>query len=541
MKPPAFPPASVSPNVPEFSVSEISGAIKAAIEDRFGRIRVRGEIGRVFRARSGHFYYDLKDERNVLACTTWKGQAAYLGVIPEEGIEVIATGVLSAFGPQSRYTLNVDAMEMAGVGALMAMLEQRKARLAGEGLFDPARKKPLPFLPEVIGVITSPAGAVLRDILHRLRDRFPRKVVVWPVTVQGKGCAPEVARALAGFDALPPEGPIPKPDVVIVARGGGSLEDLWGFNEESVVRAAAGARIPVIAAVGHETDTTLIDHAADRRAPTPTAAAEMAVPVRHELASALRGFAVRLETGLQGGLRTRRQRLVDVSRGLPRQQALLALHWQRFDLGTSRLPAVVLRAIGVHRLRLGRMEGRLGADAIRVRLHGERRRLNALGARLHDAPRQRVRRAHADLDRMAGLLNVPAACARIVPERQRALAAMGARVRQSATARLGVLRQQLSASARLLQSLGYKATLERGYAVVWGDDAVVTNTRAARTARTLAIEFADGRLVANLARAASMRTVKAGAPSPKAGKAAGNKATDKTTGGGDHGDQGTLL
>ena len=261
-------------NTPEYSVSEISGAVKRTLEDRFGRVRVRGEVGRVFRAKSGHLYYDIKDDRSVLACTTWKGQVSGLLVLPEEGLEVIVTGRLSAFGQQSKYNLNVDEIAVAGEGALMAMLEKRRKALAAEGLFDEGRKTPLPYLPEIIGVVTSPQGAVIRDILHRLRDRFPRKVLVWPVAVQGAASAPEVARAIAGFNELMPGGSLPRPDLIIVARGGGSVEDLWGFNEEVGVRAAAHSDIPLISAVGHETDTTLIDLAADRRARTgpPTCA-----------------------------------------------------------------------------------------------------------------------------------------------------------------------------------------------------------------------------------------------------------------------------
>ena len=229
-------------NTPEFSVSDISGAIKRTIEGEFGRVRVRGEVGRVFRARSGHLYYDIKDDRNVLACTTWKGQIAQLSVVPEEGLEVVVTGRLTTFGAQSKYSVYVDEVAVAGQGALMAMLEKRKKALEAAGLFDPARKKPLPYLPEIIGVVTSPGGAVIRDILHRLRDRFPQKVLIWPSAVQGATAAPEVARGIVGFNRLSPGGALPRPDLIIVARGGGSIEDLWAFNEEIVVRAAAAWR-----------------------------------------------------------------------------------------------------------------------------------------------------------------------------------------------------------------------------------------------------------------------------------------------------------
>ena len=266
-------------NAPEFTVSEVSGVVKRMIESEFGHVRIRGEVGRVVWARSGHLYFDLKDDRAVLAAVSWKGQAARMAVKPEEGMEVVATGRLTTFPGQSKYQMIVEDVRPAGVGALMAMLEKRKTALQAEGLFDLSRKKKIPYLPEVIGVVTSPTGAVIRDILHRLRDRFPRKVVIWPVAVQGERCAPEVAAAIHGFNQLAPDGAIPRPDLIIVARGGGSIEDLWGFNEEVVVRAAAASEIPLISAVGHETDTTLIDYVSDQRAPTPTAAAELAVPV----------------------------------------------------------------------------------------------------------------------------------------------------------------------------------------------------------------------------------------------------------------------
>ncbi|MEY4697551.1 MAG: hypothetical protein RIT14_1979, partial [Pseudomonadota bacterium] len=285
-------------NQPEYTVSELSGAVKRVIEGEFGLVRVRGEVGRVSRPASGHLYFDLKDDRSVIAAISWKGQLARMQIRPEEGMEVVATGRMTTFPGQSKYQLIVEDVSPAGAGALMALLEKRRAALAAEGLFDAARKKPIPFLPDVIGVVTSPSGAVIRDILHRLRDRFPRHVLIWPVAVQGEKCAPEVAAAIRGFNAIAPGGPIPRPDLIIVARGGGSLEDLYGFNEEIVVRAAADSRIPLISAVGHETDTTLIDHAADRRAPTPTAAAEMAVPVRIDLLAQCDDFGARLARAL---------------------------------------------------------------------------------------------------------------------------------------------------------------------------------------------------------------------------------------------------
>ncbi|MGB6326772.1 MAG: exodeoxyribonuclease VII large subunit, partial [Methylocella sp.] len=273
-------------NAPELSVSELSAALKRTVEDRFGFVRVRGEISN-YRGphSSGHVYFCLKDQSARIDAVIWKGVFAKLRTKPREGLEVVATGKVTTYPGKSTYQIIVEALELAGIGALMALVEERRRKLAAEGLFDEARKRPLPFLPACIGVVTSPTGAVIRDILHRIAERFPRHVVVWPVRVQGETSAAEIAAAIDGLNALPEHGPLRRPDVIIVARGGGSLEDLWSFNEEIVVRAAARSLVPLIAAVGHETDWTLIDHAADLRAPTPTAAAEKAVPVRSELAA----------------------------------------------------------------------------------------------------------------------------------------------------------------------------------------------------------------------------------------------------------------
>ncbi|WP_372887563.1 exodeoxyribonuclease VII large subunit, partial [Shimia sp.] len=344
--------ANPGENAPEFSVSEISGALKRTIEGAFGRVRVRGEVGRVMLARSGHLYFDVKDDRSVLAAVSWKGQVSRLTIRPEEGMEVIVTGKLTTFGSQSKYQLNVDDVAVAGEGALMAMLEKRKKQLAAEGLFAAERKQPIPYLPEIIGVVTSPTGAVIRDILHRLRDRFPRKVLIWPVAVQGEQCAPQVAAAIRGFNALTPGGALPRPDLLIVARGGGSIEDLWGFNEESVARAAAASQIPLISAVGHETDTTLIDYVSDRRAPTPTAAAEMAVPVRRDLLVWTGEQGNRLTRALSDALARREQRLRDLSRALPRAETLLQGPAQRLDAAGESLPRALQAGVQRRRLRL---------------------------------------------------------------------------------------------------------------------------------------------------------------------------------------------
>ena len=305
-------------NAPEFTVSELSSALKRTVEDAYGHVRVRGEISG-FRGphSSGHCYFALKDESAKIEAVIWKGVHARMRFKPQEGLEVIATGKLTTYPGSSKYQIVIEALEPAGIGALMALMEERKKKLAAEGLFDEARKQLLPWLPEVIGVVTSPTGAVIRDILHRLQDRFPRRVLVWPVKVQGEGSAEQVAAAIRGFNALPEAGRIPRPDLLIVARGGGSLEDLWSFNEEIVVRAAAESMIPLISAVGHETDMTLIDFAADKRAPTPTAAAEMAVPVRSELFVEVESLARRTMVCWQRGQESRRNELRAAARALP--------------------------------------------------------------------------------------------------------------------------------------------------------------------------------------------------------------------------------
>ncbi len=322
---------------PPLSVSQLSAAIKRTVEDGFARVRVRGELSGTKRAASGHFYAALKDDNALIDMVMWKGQAGRLAFRPEDGIEVIATGKLTTYPGRSKYQLVVDTLEIAGEGALMLLFEKLKARLGGEGLFDPTRKQPLPYLPRTIGVVTSPTGAVIRDILHRLADRCPTRVIVWPVLVQGDGAAAQVAGAIRGFDGLEPGGPVPRPDLVIVARGGGSIEDLWAFNEEVVVRAIADCRIPTISAVGHETDTTLADYAADRRAPTPTAAAEMAVPVRAELQAQLAAWHGRMIGAANRHQARASERLTALARHLPRREALYAPQRQRLDDAGDRL------------------------------------------------------------------------------------------------------------------------------------------------------------------------------------------------------------
>ncbi|MDT8856051.1 exodeoxyribonuclease VII large subunit [Paracoccaceae bacterium Fryx2] len=486
-------------NAPEYTVSELSGAVKRVIEGEFGLVRVRGEVGRVSKPSSGHLYFDLKDDRSVIAAISWKGQVAKMQVRPEEGMEVIATGRMTTFPGQSKYQLIVEDVALAGAGALMAMLEKRRAALAAEGLFDAGRKQALPYLPRVIGVVTSPSGAVIRDILHRLRDRFPRHVLIWPVAVQGQACAAEVAAAINGFNAIAPGGPVPRPDLIIVARGGGSLEDLWGFNEEIVVRAAAASRIPLISAVGHETDTTLIDFAADRRAPTPTAAAEMAVPVRLDLVAALDAQGARLSHAVAQGLGLRGQRLRDLARAVPRPETLTAQAAQRFDLWSGRLDGALSLTVARRRSGYERAAGQLRPQMLRALLAGLADRLAARAARLAPALEARTSRAADRLAREGGRLEPAFARALALAGRDAArgrerLAAVALRLDAAPALRLRGLAERLGALDRMRQTLGYAETLRRGYAVVRDGGALVTTRAAAEQAAALEIEFADGRL-----------------------------------------------
>ena len=491
--------APASGNSPEYTVSELSGAVKRVIEGEFGLVRVRGEVGRVSRPASGHLYFDLKDDRSVIAAISWKGQVAKMQVRPEEGMEVIATGRLTTFPGQSKYQLIVEDVAPAGAGALMAMLEKRRAALAAEGLFDASRKKPIPYLPGVIGVVTSPSGAVIRDILHRLRDRFPRHVLIWPVAVQGQACAADVAAAIRGFNAIAPGGAIPRPDVLIVARGGGSLEDLWGFNEDIVVRAAADSDIPLISAVGHETDTTLIDFAADLRAPTPTAAAEMAVPVRLDVLASVDGLAARLSRALAQAVALRGQRLRDLGRALPRAETLLTVPVQRLDAASGRLGAALSVAVARKRGLFERQAGRIGVAALRALVVRRGDHLASTGLRLSTAHARRVERAS---DRAAALgARLAPALARLIAENARRsvdgrarLAGLSARLDAAPAQRFAGLVQRLEALDRTRVGFGYAQTLARGYAVVRSEGVVVTTKDAAERAGLLEVEFQDGRL-----------------------------------------------
>src|SRR5215210_384662 len=369
-------------NAPEWSVSDLAGALKRTLEEAFGHVRLRGEVsGYRGPHSSGHVYFCLKDQNARMDAVIWKTTFSRLRIKPQEGLEVVATGRITTFPGKSTYQIVVESLEPAGIGALMAVLEERRRKLAAEGLFDAARKRPMPYLPRVIGVVTSPTGAVIRDILRRLADRFPRHVLVWPVRVQGESCADEVAAAIRGFNALATDGAIPRPDVLIVARGGGSIEDLWGFNEEIVVRAAAESAIPLISAVGHETDTTLIDHAADVRAPTPTAAAEQAVPVQVELVDGVNDLAWRHAEAMLRDLERRRSDLRATARALPTPEALFSTKRQRFDLAAAKLAPTFDRNRRDCEARLARTANALTRHAPSARLAAARARIAAIDGR----------------------------------------------------------------------------------------------------------------------------------------------------------------
>jgi exodeoxyribonuclease VII large subunit len=470
-------------NVVEWTVSELSSALRKTVEDAYGYVRVRGEVsGFKGASPSGHVYFRLKDEKAVLEGVIWKGVYGRMRVKPEEGLDVIVSGKLTTFAGSSKYQIVIDTLEPAGIGALMKLLEERKKKLAAEGLFDEARKQLLPFLPEVIGVVTSPTGAVIRDILHRLADRFPRRVLVWPVRVQGEASAAEVANAIRGFNALPEHGKIPRPDLIIVARGGGSLEDLLSFSDEMVVRAAAESMIPLISAVGHETDVTLIDFAADRRAPTPTAAAELAVPVRAELMSTLAALGARKLACWQRGIEQRRKELYLLSRALPAADELLASPRQRLDTLANRLPRALHANAQLHRTHLTRASARLTPRLLKLRLARSSEIVVALAKR-------------------------------------------------SALARdnyLGRRWDRLRSAEQLLKAFSYQGVLKRGFALV--RDGEGHPLRAAATVGAgmrLDIEFSDGRVGAT--------ADGAGAP------ARTPPAKTKPRGGGGGGGQGSLF
>ncbi len=474
---------NLAANAGIYSVSELSVALKRTLEEGFAFVRVRGEISGFKRHASGHLYFALKDQEAVLDAVSWRGTAGRLGLAPEDGMEVIATGRITTYPGRSKYQIIVERLELAGAGALLKLLEERKKKLGAEGLFEPSRKKPLPYLPEVIGVVTSPTGAVIRDILHRIAERFPRHILVWPVLVQGEGAAEQIARAIEGFNALPEHGPVPRPDLLIVARGGGSLEDLWAFNEEIVVRAAAASRIPLISAVGHETDTTLIDFAADRRAPTPTAAAEMAVPVRADIQRDVLAKEARVVGALDRLLRGRRERVSSLARGLNVVPGLVHHAGQRLDDRGERLETAL-------HARLRRIDARLSA----TRVPHPRHVLAVKRGRL-DGAAKRFARVHPALG---------------LAPRADALAKLGLRLPDLFRLNLKRSQTRYETASRLLESHSYREVLRRGYVVV--RDAKGKPVRAAASIHAgdaLGLEFADGMVGATVNHAPSE-------PSPQA-------------------------
>ena len=399
----AAPPLEESGNAKAYSVSELAFALKRTLEDAYGFVRLRGELSKVTNHSNGHVYLTIKDERAAIDGVVWKGQVRGLQVRPEQGLEVIVTGKITTYPQGSRYQIVIETMEPAGVGALLAQLERLKARLAAEGLFEPSRKQALPSMPAVVGVITSPTGAVIRDILHRIRDRWPCRVIVWPVVVQGDAAAAQVAAAIRGFNALSPDGPVPRPDVLIVARGGGSVEDLWAFNDEALARTVVEGAIPLISAVGHETDTTLIDFVSDRRAPTPTAAAEMATPVLAELKALTSDLGARLHRGGGRVVEDRRGRIATADRALKRVPDLMRLAEQRFDIVSGKLGAGLARNAAVHERELVRVSSRLSPLLLQRPQAVQQQRLETLAVRLQPSMRRRLDRLGERLESLAKL------------------------------------------------------------------------------------------------------------------------------------------
>ena len=485
------PPAAPRDNNPPQTVSELSFALKRTLEDRFGHVRLRGEISKVNRHASGHIYLTLKDDKAAIDGVVWKGSARGLGVQPETGLEVIVTGKITSYPARSSYQIVIETMEAAGAGALLAQLERLKAKLAGEGLFEPGRKKPIPTFPAVVGVITSPTGAVIRDILHRIAERWPCRVIVWPVVVQGDAACGQVANAIRGFDGLKPGGPIPRPDVLIVARGGGSVEDLWCFNDEGLARVVAAATLPIISAVGHETDTTLIDFVSDRRAPTPTGAAEIATPVLADLAYAVADLDRRLARAGGRILEDRRTRLRAAARGLPaRPEDLLALPQQRLDHAGSRLASGLTRNLAVHERGLITVAGRLNPALLDRAMERRRDRLESVSARLGSGLAANVKAHEHRLLRTLSRLS-PEPLRRRLDQRTARLESIGARL-DALPRRIERDEARLAALSRALAGLNPK-TPKPGFARVEAEDgAMIAAAAALHGGQAVRLVFADG-------------------------------------------------
>ncbi|WP_295965625.1 exodeoxyribonuclease VII large subunit [uncultured Bartonella sp.] len=483
---------SAATNAVEYTVSEISGALKRTVEDRFGHVRVRGEIsGYRGPHASGHAYFALKDDKARLEAVIWRGVMGKLKFLPEEGMEVIATGKLTTYPGSSKYQIVIDNLEPAGVGALMALLEARKKKLFAEGLFDVATKQLLPFMPKVIGVVTSPTGAVIRDIIHRISDRFPLHIIVWPVRVQGETCGAEVAAAVSGFNTLKASGPIPKPDLIIVARGGGSLEDLWGFNDEIVVRAVASSLIPVISAVGHETDWTLVDYAADVRAPTPTGAAEMAVPVKAELEASVASLYARLLGGISRQFDFRKQKLYSAVRALPSVDQLLALPRRRFDEAASRLERSLTVNTEKKRQVFNLLARGLSPHLVTNLVNQNRQKISHMALRLEQAF------IALTIGKRQKLLSVtrsfnPRLAETIMDKAKEADLFYFMRLQNAFVLIVEKQRQKVDMASRLLNSVSYEKTLERGFALVLDTEGkLVKNAREVPENGFLKIRFSD--------------------------------------------------
>ena len=478
-------------NLPEYSVSELSRALKRTVEDTYSYVRVRGEVSGFKRAGSGHLYMTLKDHSSVIDGVCWRGVAARLSIQPEDGLEVIVTGKLTTYAARSKYQLVIEAMELAGEGALLKLLEDRRKKLAEEGLFDESRKQPLPFLPEVIGVVTSPTGAVIQDILHRLSDRFPRHVLLWAVPVQGESAADQIAAAINGFNRIDAKGTVPRPDLLIVARGGGSLEDLWAFNEESVVRAAANSFIPVISAVGHETDVTLIDHAADHRAPTPTAAAEIAVPVRTDLLAQVMDNSRRMLSGVGRLLQEHHIRLEGLSRGLPDPVNLLHGNEQRLDDLSERF----------------RISARTGETLRRQKVDNFVARLRRPKQLLDDANTKLTREAQAmatawsqferrinDRTIQASDRLSPVTVEREIEGQLKAVDELGRRSAAAVTHATREASNRWHRFADLLESFSFQRVMDRGFAVIIDEvGKTVTSTKSLKKNDAVEMRFSDGK------------------------------------------------
>lgn len=486
-------------NVAEFSVGELAFAIKRALEDGFGYVRLRGEIsGYRGPHASGHCYFALKDDKAKIDAVIWRGVFGRLKVKPEEGMEVIAQGKVTSYPNASKYQIVIETLEPAGVGALMALLEERKRKLGAEGLFDDARKRPLPFLPRVVGIVTSPTGAVIRDMLAGFTERFPTRVIVWPVRVQGETSASEVAAAIRGFSAFDPDGPLPRPDTLIVARGGGSLEDLWSFNEEEVVRAAADSRIPLIAAVGHETDWTLIDLVADARAPTPTKAAEWAVPMYSELTATVEDKAARLKHAARRTLEAARAELRAAARGLPRLEDLLTLPRQRFDAIDQRLGRALIANTAVHQRRFSAIAPRVHPRLVLSVVRRGREQLTIADRRLGRALITNTGAHQRRFSEIAPRLN-PRLVLALARRGREQLDGQGSRLDRAFANRIRLQRRALDGMASLLRTLSYQSVLERGFVLV-RDEAgqAVRSADAAAPGQRINLEFADGVRVAEV-------------------------------------------